>query len=84
MLPAILCLLVVAAAAVALIAPPASRRLRDSRVARPAGGPSARPAPQPAGRAAVPAEVQPSSVMTGPFAYDNGVLTGRPDGEDTT
>ena len=27
--------------------------------------------------------VQPSSVMTGPFAYDNGVLTGRPPGEDT-
>ena len=70
-----------AVAALVLAIPFASRRLR--RVMRPAGGPSARPAPQPAGRAAVPAiEIKPSSVMTGPYAYDDGVMTGQPDEED--
>lgn len=78
-MPGILGLIIVAAFAVALFTPPASRRLR--RVMRAEGGPSARPAPQPAGRAAVPV-VQPR--MTEPFAYDNGVLTGRPPGEDTS
>ena len=83
MLPGILGLIVVAFAAVVLAAPRASRRLRNSRVARPAGGPPARPVPQPAGRAAAPVEIQPSSVMTEPYAYDDGVMTGRPDEEDS-
>ena len=77
----ILGLIVVAAAALIVAAPPASRRLR--RVMRPAGGPPARPVPQPAGRAAAPVEIQPSSVMTEPYAYDDGVMTGRPDEEDS-
>ena len=80
-MPGIIGLIVVAAASVALFTPPASRRLR--RVTRAAGGPSARPAPQPAGRAAVPViRVQSPSPMTGPYAYDDGVLTGLPDEED--
>ena len=69
MFPAILGLTVVAVAAVALVLASASRRLR--RVQRAGGGPSARPAPQAAGRAAVPVKVQPSSAMTGPYAYDD-------------
>ena len=61
----------------------ASRRLRNSRVARAAGGPPACPVPQPAGRAAVPVITDaPDREERGAFAYDNGVLTGRPDGED--
>ena len=80
MFPAYLGLAVVFVAAFALILASASRRLR--RVQRPAGGPSARPAPQPAGRAAVPAvRVQPSSAMTGPYAYDDDVSAGIPDEE---
>ena len=80
MLPAFLGLAVVLVAAFVLVAPSASRRLR--RVMRAAGGPSARPAPQPAGRAAVPVvEVRPSSGMTGPYAYDDSVRTGWPDEE---
>jgi len=71
MLPDLLGLLAVL---LVLAAPFASRCLR--RVMRAAGGPPACPVPQTAGRAAVPAvTVQPSSVMTGPFAYDNGVAT---------
>ena len=54
----------------------ASRRLRH--VMRAAGGPPARPARQPAGRAAVPRpEVQPRGEVTGPFGYDNGVTVER-------
>ena len=52
----------------------ASRRLHASRVARAAGGPPARPAPQPAGRAAVPVITDaPDREERGAFAYDNGV-----------
>jgi hypothetical protein len=72
----ILGLIVVAACALILAAPPASRRLRSIRAARTAGGPPACPAPQPAGRAAVP-EAQPR--MTEPFAYTNGLTIEQED-----
>ena len=79
MFAAYLGLIVVAVAAFALILTSASRRLH--RVQRATGGPSARPAPQAAGRAAVPAiRPQSSSAMTGPYAYDD-VMTGIPDEE---
>ena len=72
MLPAILGLIVVFAAAFGLAAPRVSRRLR--RVKRAAGAAVVPPArPQAARGMAVP------SVMTEPYAYDDGVLTGRPD-----
>ena len=81
MFPAILGLIVVAVAAFALVLTSASRRLR--LVQRATGGPSARPAPQAAGRAAVPVvRPQSSSAMTGPYAYDDDVMTGIPDEED--
>ena len=71
-----------AVAAVVLAFPFASRRLR--RVMRPAGGPPARPAPQPAGRAAVPAvTVQPPGEEREPFYY-GGILAIEPrDGEES-
>lgn len=55
---------------------------RCSRVSA-AGGPPVSPArPEPAGGTAVPViEVQPSDVMTEPFAYDNGVKSGERDRE---
>ena len=83
MVPGILGLLVVAVAAAGLAAPHVSRRL--SRVRQAPGAAVVPPVrSQPSGGMAVPAEVPPSSVMTGPFAYDDGVLTGRPAGEDTS
>ena len=70
-----------AVAALVLAIPFASRRLR--RVMRSAGGPSARPAPQPAGRAAVPAvTVQPSSEEREPFHYGGILTVGAHDEED--
>jgi hypothetical protein len=77
MFAAYLGLTVVFVAAFALVLASASRRLH--RVQRAKGGPSARPAPQAAGRAAVPV-IRPQS-MTGPYAYDDGMLTGLPDEE---
>ena len=80
MFAAYLGLTVVFVAAIALVLASASRRLH--RVQRATGGPSARPAPQAAGRAAVPAvRVQSSSAMTGPYAYDDDAMAGIPDEE---
>ncbi len=63
-------LLGVAVAAAVLAAPFASRRLRSPGSAR---APGTRPAP--AGRPAA----RPPGVMTGPFAYDNGVAVEAPE-----
>jgi hypothetical protein len=60
-----------------------SSRSHNRRAARPEGPAAVSPErfPPASGGMAVPAvTVQPSSVMTGPFAYDNGVLTGPPPG----
>jgi hypothetical protein len=75
MFPAILGLIVVTTAAVMLAVLSVSRRLR--RVRRAPGAAVVPPVrPHPAGGMAVPA-----TRMTEPYAYDNGVLTGRPDEE---
>ena len=77
MFPAILGLVVVLAVALALAASSVSRRL--SRVKQATGAAVVPPVrPQATGGMAVP--VQPG--MTGPYAYDDGVLTGRPDEEE--
>ena len=70
------------AAAVVVFAPLVSRRL--GRVRQAPGAAVVSPArSSPAGGMTVPVEVQPSSVMTEPYAYDDGVMTGRPDEEDS-
>ena len=75
-------LLGLAVAALVLAAPFVSRRLRRRPVAGAAAVSPARPSP--AGGTAVPAvTVQPSGVMTGPFAYDNGLAV-EPPGESAT
>lgn len=80
MLPAFLGLAVVLVTAVALAALPVSRRLR--RVQRAEGAAVVPPVrPQAARGMAVP--VRSPSSPTGPFAYDDGVLTGRPDEEES-
>ncbi len=78
MIPAIFGLIVVLAAALALAALSVSRRL--SRVKRAPGAAVVPPVrPRATGGMAVP--VQPR--MTEAFAYDDGVLTGRPDEEES-
>ena len=70
---------IVSAVAIVLAASYVSSRSR--RVKRPAGATVVPPArPRAARGMAVP--VQPRMTMTEPFAYDNGVLTGRPDEGD--
>lgn len=83
-MPGILGLAFASIVAVVVFAPLVSRRLRHRRVAPAAGAAVVSPVRSPpAGGMAVPViEVQPSTVMTGPFAYDNGVLTGTLPGED--
>lgn len=63
-------LLGLAVAAAVLAVPFASRRLRPGRY--PAAGPQVI---RPAGTEARP-EPQPRGEVTGPFGYDNGVITG--------
>ena len=68
---------VVSAVALVLAASYVSSRSR--RVKRPAGATVVPPArPRTARGMAVPVQTR----MTGPYAYDNGVLTGRPGEED--
>jgi len=77
MVPAFLGLAVVLVTAVALSALSVSRRL--SRVKR-APGAAVVPPVRPAAARGMAVPVQPG--MTGPYAYDDGVLTGRPDEEE--
>src|SRR5260370_464208 len=60
-----------AAAAVVLAAPFASRRLRPGRHPAAAG-----PRPLPPAGAGAPPEPRPRGEVTGPFGYDNGVIIG--------
>ena len=76
MLPAFLGLAVVFVAAFVLVAPRVSRRLR-----RQVPGATVVPPARPRTVRGMAVPVQPT--MTGPFAYDDGVLTGRPDEEES-